>query len=153
MFKECSKNVQRMFKEWLFVHHCGQSMATRTVGNMLQQTLRLAISIPEFLCICRLTLTGKLTERLTNWQTHSLEKEWKKSETELWSTHHRPQVGMVEDVAVVVHCEAVPVHTKLGGKYTAGGQKKVTLYGGISFSISAIGTSVPATPRSSAMRT
>ena len=31
---------------------------------------------------------------------------------------------MVEDVAVVVHCEAVPVHTKLGGKYTAGGQKK-----------------------------
>ena len=33
---------------------------------------------------------------------------------ELWSTHHRPQVWMVEDVAVVVHREAVPIHTKLG---------------------------------------
>ena len=39
------------------------------------------------------------------------------------------------------------------GLIQSGRLKKDTLYGGISFSISAIGTSVPATPRSSAMRT
>ena len=40
-----------------------------------------------------------------------------------------------------------------GGGCTLKSKVNVTLYGGISFSISAIGTSVPATPRSSAMRT
>ena len=29
------------------------------------------------------------------------------------STHHRPQVRVVEDVAIVVHRKAVPIHTKL----------------------------------------
>ena len=28
-------------------------------------------------------------------------------------THHGPQVGVVEDVAVVVHSKAVPVHSEL----------------------------------------
>ena len=31
--------------------------------------------------------------------------------------HHGPEVGVIQDVAVVVHCEAVAVHTKLGLKF------------------------------------
>ena len=64
---------------------------------------------------------------------------------------------MVEDVAVVVDSKGVTVDTQLQSRVRSGqvGHKyiRLTLYGGISFSISAMGTSVPATPRSSAMRT
>ena len=64
---------------------------------------------------------------------------------------------MVEDVAVVVDSKGVAVHTQLQNRVRSGqvrsGQVSLTLYGGMSFSISAMGTSVPATPRSSAMRT
>ena len=68
---------------------------------------------------------------------------------------------MVEDVAVVVDSKGVTVHTQLQNRVRSGqassqvrsGQVRHTLYGGMSFSISAMGTSVPATPRSSAMRT
>ena len=61
---------------------------------------------------------------------------------------------MVEDVAVVVDSKGVTVDTQLQSRVRSGqvGQS-LTLYGGMSFSISAMGTSVPATPRSSAMRT
>ena len=63
---------------------------------------------------------------------------------------------MVEDVAVVVDSEGVTVDTQLQNTVRSGqvgSGQSLTLYGGMSFSISAMGTSVPATPRSSAMRT
>ena len=93
-------------------------------------------------------LKGKVHAVYMN--VHNGQVEGKNKEAVV-STHHRPQVRVVEDVAIVVHRKAVPIHTKLGtdiGREV----KKGTLYGGTSFSISATGTSVPATPRSSAMR-
>ena len=74
------------------------------------------------------------------------------------TSHHRSEVWVVENVAVVVDSEWVAVDPKLenGAIYWTPislVSLSLTLYGGMSFSISAMGTSVPATPRSSAIRT
>ena len=78
------------------------------------------------------------------------------------NSYHRSQVRVVEDIAIVVDRKRIAIDTKLQKKGKSlchslqpclGGLLRVTSSGGVSFSISLMGTSVPATPRSSAMRT